>query len=431
MTLSVLGIFGLIAACSTPEVPDFASQDPGIDAECKRGEKAPCSCADGQQSTQTCSSAGRYLECACEPAKAVCGNGKCDPAETCKDCPQDCGACPVCAEARSCKSGAAAPGQTKAVPALDVKLEAKSKARILAELVEAADRGEPGLLAIAAALGSEPASTPVVAKLRAAFAERPAVAETLRRAIGRSELSSALARASLRPGVRRVPSEGALVPRTMGGDAGLPASDGGSGDGGATVVCDPPRLRVRVSKVVVNNPDDDVSKDVIYCFLTSESAAATEGVQGTHTRPTPNLGSGQGYTYGGNEALFWGVKEPKDAAGDLTLRYECWEQDDPRQYAAVVQKAAEILADEVAYREGNGWTSSAVDLAARFLPALLSLDGDDHLFSATQVIPRAQHLALANGGTWTVRKKGTHFTSTWDWTLTVQAWGCVDNGYVQ
>ena len=183
--------------------------------------------------------------------------------------------------------------------------------------------------------------------------------------------------------------------------------------------------------MTVTKTEDDVAKDIVYCFLTAESPATSEGVQGNHTKPTNNLSAGQSYAYSGNEAVFWGVKEPKDAAGDLTLHYDCWEQDDPAQYAALVAKAGQVLADEYEYQEGSGWTSSAIGLVARYLPALLSLDGDDHLFSATQVLPRSAQLGLANGASWTVRKKGTHLFSDWDWTLGVEAWGCVDNGYTQ
>jgi len=428
--LGVVGILGVVAACSSPELGSFSGPDVDAAAECKRGDREPCTCADTKASTRTCSSAGRFLECACEPTKAVCGDGKCDPEETCKSCSQDCGACPVCAEARSCKGGAEAPGLTTANPGLDVKLEAMPRERILAGLVAAAERREPGLLAISAALGAEPASSPAIAKLRAAMSEHPTIAATLRRQLARPELAGAFARARLVPLVSasRVGSTPA-PPQTMAGDAGaLP--DAGFVDGGAHVACDAARLRVRLAKVTVTKTDDDVAKDIVYCFLTSESSAASEGVQGNHTKPTNNLSAGQSYSFSGNEALFWGVKEPKDPAGDLTLHYDCWEQDNPAQYAALVQKAGELLAKEYEYQEGSGWTSSAIGLAARYLPALLALDGDDHLFSATQTIPRSAQLGLANGAAWTVRKKGTHLFSDWDWTLKVEAWGCVDNGYV-
>lgn len=417
----VLGVLGVVAACSSPEPGAFNGPEVDAGAECKRGDREPCTCADTKASTKTCSSAGKFLECACEPKKAVCGDGTCDPEESCKSCSQDCGACPVCAEARSCKGGVEAPGLTTAIPGLDVKLEAMPKERILADLVTAAERREPGLLALSAALSAEPPSSPLIARLRAALSEHPPLAAALARQLARPELTGAFARGRAR--------SAAALPQTMSGDAGA-VPDGGFGDGGAHVACDAPRLRVRLAKVTVTKTEDDIAKDIVYCFLTSESPATTEGVQGNHTRPTNNLSAGQSYSYSGNEALFWGVKEPKDAAGDLTLHYDCWEQDNPAQYAALVQKAGELLANEYEYREGSGWTSSAIGLAARYLPALLSLDGDDHLFSATQTITRSAQLGLTRGASWTVRRKGTHLFSDWDWTLRVEAWGCVDNGYV-
>lgn len=437
---AVLGVMGVIGACSTPDIGNVNALDSDAGAECKRGDQAPCTCGDGGTSSKTCSSAGRYLECVCQPTEpkpAVCGDGTCDPSETCKDCPSDCGACPVCAEARSCTSGAAAPGQLKSTPSLDVKLEAMPKERILAGLVAAAERGDPGLVIISDALGTEPARSPVVAKLRAALAGQPALAGKLRRQVARPELTSAFARGRLVPvSVVSMPATPAPY-QTMSGDAGaLP--DGGfgdGGDGGVPVVCDPARLRVRLAKIAVGTTESLFSGDNIYCALTSESPAATEGVQGNLTKPTESLNNGQSHTFGPEETIFWGVKEPKDAAGDLTLHYDCWEQNNPAQYEALVQKAAQLLANEYAYQEGSGWTSSVLDLAARYLPSLLSLDSDDHLFSVTQTIPRAAQLGLANGASWSVHKTGSgvgfRSVGDWDWTITVEAWGCVDNGYVQ
>ena len=435
VTTAVLGAIGLIAACSSPaDIGAFNGPEGDSGAECTPRDKQACTCDDGTMSTKSCSSAGKFLDCVCMPKKATCGDGTCDASESCTDCPSDCGACPTCAEARSCMSGAAAPGKLTPTPSLNVKMEAMPKERILANLVAAAERGAPGLRALADAVSTEPPSSPAVAKLRAVLSTNTKISTVLRRQLARPALAAAFARSRVAPG-RRLPASMPIIPQTMSGDAGTLPDGGGLGDAGDSgtphVACTAPRLRVRMSKVTVFDNEDYFAKDIVYCFLTSESPAASEGVQGTHTAPTENLDAGQSHEYSGNEAIFWGVKEPKDAAGDLTLKYECWEQDDPTQYAALVQKLAQLGADEYAYQEGNGWTSSALDLAARFLPAIVSLDGDDHLFSASQVIPRSAQLGLANGASWMVRKSGTHLGVHWDWGLTIEAWGCADNGYVQ
>lgn len=63
-----------------------------------------------------------------------------------------------------------------------------------------------------------------------------------------------------------------------------------------------------------------------------------------------------------------------------------------------------------------------------YLPKLLSLDGDDHLFVANQTITAPKLMELAKGTSWTVNKSGSHLWSDWDWTLTMEAWGCAPDG---
>ena len=206
--LSLLGSFafalGISAACSTPEPGGFSAPEVAA-AECKRGDREACTCATGKASTKTCSSAGKFLECACD-TKAVCGDGTCDAEETCKDCPSDCGACPVCAEARSCTTGASAPGQTKAVPGLDVRLEAMPKERVLADLVAAAERGEPGLTLLESA---RPARRPPGCARRSRRSRRshPRFADS-----SRDRSSPRRSRAPLRSARRRHPRRGRATP---------------------------------------------------------------------------------------------------------------------------------------------------------------------------------------------------------------------------
>jgi hypothetical protein len=238
------------------------------------------------------------------------------------------------------------------------------------------------------------------------------------------ELASALGRARM----AAPPYTAPLLP-TRAGDAGA-LGDGGAGDGGAAVQCDPTKLRLRLGQITVHEEDDDLANDIVFCQITAESPGGSEA---RLTPKTPNLDQGASHTFGGTAASFWGQKEPRDAAGDLSIRYDCYEQDDANSYANFAKRLGELLADEAAEQlpDGYGWLSTVADLAARYLPQLLSLDSDDHLLSASQTLPRSAQLEIAQGATWTVRKKGTHLWSDWDWSLRVDAWGCVDNGFVE
>lgn len=67
------------------------------DADCvKTGGTAQCVCHTGYS--------GDGVTCT---QNAVCGDGKCDPQETCSNCPQDCGgcACTACTTSADCPSG--------------------------------------------------------------------------------------------------------------------------------------------------------------------------------------------------------------------------------------------------------------------------------------------------------------------------------------
>lgn len=429
---AALALVGALVACGDSEAPVGFDGPEVAAAECARGDREPCTCPDAKASTKTCSSAGKFLECACEEKPAVCGDGKCDTGETCKTCAQDCGPCPTCAAAPSCSTGANAPNQLKTESSLNVKLEAMDREKILARLTRDAELGSPGLLALSdAVLGS--GGSAGIERLRAAVTRSPALHASLKKHLARPELQAALSRGRALHMARLTETArlagGPPMPTTMAGDAGGLA-DAGFGDagldGGPPVACEPARLRLRVSKVTVTEEDDDFANDIVYCSIAAESPGGSEM---RITPKTPNLDEGDSFTFGG-EGAFWGQKAARDPQGDLTVRYDCFEEDSSNGYGEFVKTAGEIIADQAGERlpEGYGWVSTVIDLAARYLPSLLALDADDHLFIATQTIPRAKQLELTNGGTWSVRKKGRHYNSDWDWTLKVEAWGCVENG---
>ena len=86
---------------------------------CTVGVDKPCQCPSGASSVQHCTSAGLgTCECAAvtdgadmsmPQGPAVCGDDHCTGDETCRDCAQDCGECPMCQAAPSCTSAAGVP----------------------------------------------------------------------------------------------------------------------------------------------------------------------------------------------------------------------------------------------------------------------------------------------------------------------------------
>ncbi len=348
------------------------------------------------------------------PPAPRCGDGKCDSDESCKTCASDCGACPVCNVAKACSSIGSAPGTLEPKPELNVKMEAMDKEKILTRLIADVESGAPGMHIIDRAL-KEPVAGELsaITTLREHFATRPAISAALRRQLTQPMLANAIAvNASSFNQVR---------------DA---TPDAGAGDGGVdpNASCEAPKLVMRVGKITVNEEDDDVANDIVYCNIAVESPGGSEL---RITPKTKKLDEGDSHTFNGTEATFWGQKEPRAPNGDLTIRYDCYEEDASNGYGDFVKKAGELLQKEgkkIELPGGYGWILTAVNLVTKYLPSLLALDSDDHLFIATQTIPRSEQLTLAAGRTWNVRKKGTHYWSDWDWSLKIDAWGCTDNG---
>jgi hypothetical protein len=331
---------------------------------------------------------------------------KCDPNENCGTCAQDCGACKVCNDLPAC-TGLAAPGTFAPLAALDVKLEAMPKDQLLARLQMDFAAGTPEARLLVAALGAPQAGEhPSVPYVRAMVDAAPAI---------KSKLVSklpALGVGSIAEYRARFPA----LPVSQVMDAPAPA---------ATNDC-APALKIRIAKVNVHEEDDDVANDIVYCSIVTSSTA---GGEIKITPKTKNLDEGKSQTFSAAEATFWGQERPRDPGGDLTVKYDCYEADTNDGYGNLVKTAADVAKQSgLTGLDSSGYTGTAVDLISKYLPVLLALDTDDHLFVAQQTLTRAQHMALAKGASWSVRKKGTHLWSDWEWSLSMESYGCAENG---
>ena len=186
-------------------------------------------------------------------------------------------------------------------------------------------------------------------------------------------------------------------------------------------------LRVRVASVKVYNPDDDVAHDIIYCAVQSEAATASEIVV---TPETPNLGSDDSFGFSINSGIFWGQKQPTSPGGNLMITYDCFEDDSSSGYQKLLDSIAQgaLAVGGSGVAGAYGWVFTVVGAVSGIVSSGLALDGDDHLFNTSQIIPLAKQLELTNGRYWTVRRAGTHLWSDWDWELRIEAWGCAQYG---
>ena len=381
----------LIAACSS--TPEPGNDVPEIVGGCETGATGSCKCESGKSGEKTCASKGKWGACECKEEATPAA-----PVETPAEVK------PVCTELKSCDV-AKAPGTYTPAKGLDVKLEVKSKDTILQDLRAEVAGGSTRARYLAAALAPPQAAEPESVTFVRELLESNAA------------LRSAVARHVPTLGFGTVESYRSRFP--------VPAAS--QVMDGAVDAC-APSLKIRLAKITVTEEDDDIANDEVYCSI---SATAKDVQELRITPKTRALDQGESQTFTGEETVVWGQGKPRPAAGDITMKYDCFETDSAQGYTAFVKAAADAAkkyGTKVVSSENSGYVSTGADLVATFLPQILALDSDDHLFVAQQTIPAARQMELAKGATWTLRKSGTHYWSDWDWTLTMEAWGCSVNG---
>jgi hypothetical protein len=397
LAVPLLGLAGVTACASDPPPDPFGTEG---NAKCEPGDAPSCKCKGGKSGTKSCDN-GKLSSCDCSGATAAVESSA--PAAT---APR-----PVCTELASCDN-LAPPPTFQPAQNLTVALVARNKAEILADLQAEVARGSDRARSLAAALdGAIPGEPTVVTALRQAIGENPSLEATVRRHVPELGFGSLEAYRSRFP-LSFVTTKN----RTL---TTLAVTDSCA-----------PSLRMRIAKITAHEDEDILTDDEIYC---SVSATAKEVQELKITPKTPPLGNGESQTFNATETVFFGQGKPRDPGGnDIVIKYDCFEAEGNAGYAAMVGAAAkaarEYGRDVTEEGDENGYVATGANLIGTFLPLFLALDGDDHLYKAEQRIPAAQHKDLAKGATWEIKKSGKHFFSDWEWSLTMEAWGCSVNG---
>jgi hypothetical protein len=296
-----------------------------------------------------------------------------------------------------------------AMPGLNVKLEALTRDQILARMAQKVSEGGVAMRVVAAALDTAKASeSPIVGLLRDVFGRNPRVADSLKKNLALAGMGTPARYRAMFP-----EPQVTSTPQVMSGELG-------------DASCGAPMLRVRVAKVQVVEEDDDVANDIVYCAVSAESQV---GAELRVTPRTPNLDEGKTHQFSLESGVVWGQKAPRAADGNLLLTYDCFEQDDNSSYSNLLKSLGDAATKAGGVIGGEyGWVFGVAGIVANLAGGALALDGDDHLFNATQTIPASEHLKMTNGATWQVRRKGTNGLSDWDWILHMEAWGCAKYG---
>ncbi|MEM6992212.1 MAG: hypothetical protein AAF721_17000 [Myxococcota bacterium] len=438
----------------TDEGPDDGDDDD--EPACVPGSQNDCNCTDGGEGFQVCNDAGSgFGDCMCASeddttddggsdesstgAADPCGNGMCeeDLDEDCASCEADCGVCAPCPSAPSCDGAEIPPANPMEATNLNDPMAYIPPPQILDELQQAVQGDDIGARIIAAALSDPDVDeSPLVTSFRTVFDQHPEATDAVRRQLAAAGMPDPQQYSV----ERTAPSTDELVAfaashqqlavqsgvfSTSQPDVGLsPAPDhaaGGTGD-----PCEDPRVRIRVARLDVHEEDDDFLNDEIYCAITTEAA---EHAEIKVTPITSALDEGDSVDYSLDGGLIWGQGGLQAPMGNILITYNCIESDTANGYPDLLSALGDAAGDVDGEAIGvDGWVFPAVGVVTNLLAGALTLDGDDLLFNASQIIPSDQLLPLIYGAFWSVRRDGTNLNSDWDWELRMEMWGCHDYG---
>jgi len=183
--------------------------------------------------------------------------------------------------------------------------------------------------------------------------------------------------------------------------------------------CKEPQLRIRAASI-------KASKDsgALYCIITASDGTNSEVAITTKTK---DLKDGETNYFDPTVGVFWGQKALVKTSTNLTITYDCWHVgSDAWSKALSALSSGAMMAGGIA--GPYGWAFGAAGAAAAAAAsAAASTSGDDHLFNMQQTIDRKTLIDLTNGRTWDIHESGSCGTfCTFDWTLTVESWGCAD-----
>jgi hypothetical protein len=213
------------------------------------------------------------------------------------------------------------------------------------------------------------------------------------------------------------------VPTSPSHRADLDVGNGEAPDGGLSTVdsadCKAPQLRLRVASVQVTKGGGQ-----IYCIVNADDGTKSEVAITTKTK---DLGDGDSNFFDPGVGTFWGQKQRQTSTNTLTITYDCWKVgSDAWANVLMAMSNAAMQAGGIAGPYGWAFGAGAVAASAA-AAAAAAASGDDHRFNVQQTIDRSQLLDLTNGRTWDVRQSGgCGLFCSWDWTITVESWGCAD-----
>ena len=181
--------------------------------------------------------------------------------------------------------------------------------------------------------------------------------------------------------------------------------------------CGDPQLRLRVASITASSGGGQ-----LYCIVHASDGATSEFVLTTKTQ---DLGDNQTGFFDPTVGVFWGQQMLKPTTNNLTITYDCFHVGSDAWSKALM--AASMAANQAGGIAGvYGWAFGAAAVAAAAAgAAVMATSGDDHRMNAQQTIDRQTLIDLTNGRKWRIHQSGgCGLFCNWNWTLTVEAWGC-------
>lgn len=199
--------------------------------------------------------------------------------------------------------------------------------------------------------------------------------------------------------------------------------DGSPAPSSPAGTCLDPQLRIRLSKLKVNDGGGEA-----YCIVEASDGVTSEAIM---SMKTGDLDKGKEFPFPLGQTIFWGQSQPECTANNLTLSYYCFKVQDNSAWAAALKAmgdTAAAIGGSAAGASPYGWAFGLGGAAANAAAAgIAAAQKDDARITVQQTIPVSGLLDLANGRSWTIKSTGKcGLFCKFDWELTVEAWGCAE-----
>lgn len=189
--------------------------------------------------------------------------------------------------------------------------------------------------------------------------------------------------------------------------------------------CGEMELRMAMKSVQVDEREDNLTGDRIFCIIRAEDKESVELLQ---TDSSPPLNPGDRHHF--QDTIFYGREARRDPGAQLTVSYDCYEIDDQADYDRISEIIDQVEDIGVHLGKLTGFPNASAFLVqaakvARLLAKLSAVfDGNDHLYAHEETFDRRGLWRLISDHKRTLTARNEHNLSEWSWVFSLETEGC-------